>query len=285
VKSQLGSLRIRSKMPTDEEEPEEDPFATLERLEKEVETIFQGRQLAEMRTWVVRVTVICGILLTLVILGRPVFWSLNTLYGTQKYTAMPAIFEPPVQAAPYAYEGKAEPEPVDPVQAVEETTEEGRTENEAEEGSERKRFSRRLLDSTKLSTCAWMLTDAVMGETCVQLTAKTPTIESAVEQTFCTLESCPEKGCDHFHGLREEEFPHQGAVNVKEFHCHKRVNEDKLKNHVGDLKLIRVHRHGVGSRPAGEHKQGVGSVPDVGRSITIKPGVELPSGVDSIVNG
>eukprot|EP00242_Pyramimonas_sp_CCMP2087_P014014 CAMPEP_0198211848 /NCGR_PEP_ID=MMETSP1445-20131203/25378_1 /TAXON_ID=36898 /ORGANISM="Pyramimonas sp., Strain CCMP2087" /LENGTH=94 /DNA_ID=CAMNT_0043886195 /DNA_START=104 /DNA_END=388 /DNA_ORIENTATION=+ len=75
-----------------------DPFKRLEKLEKDVEFLFQTKQLKEMRILVKRVTIICATLLFLLLfawLGRPVFWSLNTLYGSQKYHSAPAADEEP----------------------------------------------------------------------------------------------------------------------------------------------------------------------------------------------
>ena len=39
-----------------------------------------------------------------------VFWSLNTLYGTQKFYSLPAIFEPAPEVAP-VYAGDEPPKP------------------------------------------------------------------------------------------------------------------------------------------------------------------------------
>jgi len=82
-------------------------FQRLQRLEEDVTKLFEDRQLREMRSLVIRVVILCTIIVTMVQFGRPVFWSINTLYGFQKFHSIPAIFEPSPEVAPM-YEGALE---------------------------------------------------------------------------------------------------------------------------------------------------------------------------------
>lgn len=91
-------------------------FARLQRLEDDIGLLMQTKQLREMRVWVRNVTLLCFTVLAVWFVGRPLYWSLNTRYGTQKFHSSPAAIEPAPDQAPL-YEGDVS-EGLSPVEAV-----------------------------------------------------------------------------------------------------------------------------------------------------------------------